>query len=273
MPLRRMAASPEGLIEVGSTPGETRSSEGCPNCGEGQQRAGGRWRCLPGASGGHSQPGCPAGSSLRWGFWPSPMGWRGVGKGPAEARRVFSSCCCSVLAPHGTCAVFSPGCFLNMERVPRNHLEFFPTHLKRLVFQPKACWIKLNFSLRWAYFPNSDVHTEICQIFLLECVSPAAGRPAFFSCGPPDRKCKPFTTPVVPTAVYFHRDLDISVFSQELRLSGLVAPPCPLSHPGDRAQVGWAAGEPQPPPQSGHLAAQLQPQILVVQGSRSLFLK
>lgn len=47
----------------------------------------------------------------------------------------------------------------------RNHVTikvFFPTHFKRLVFQLKACWIKLNFSLRWLNFPKSDVHTEIC---------------------------------------------------------------------------------------------------------------
>lgn len=55
--------------------------------------------------------------------------------------------------------------------------------------------------------------------------------------------------PVVPTAVYYHRDLDIGVFSQELRLSGAGgASPAPLSHPGDRAQVGWAAGRATAPP-------------------------
>ena len=94
------------------------------------------------------------------------------------------------------------------------------------------------------------MHTEICQIFLLQCVSPAAGRPAFFFF--PVGLLTEMQTiygPVVPTAVYYHRDLDIGVFSQELRLSGAGgASPAPLSHPGDRAQVGWAAGRATAPP-------------------------
>ena len=44
--------------------------------------------------------------------------------------------------------------------------------------------------------------------------------------------------------------MDIGVLSQELHLSGAdVTSPVPLSHPGDGAQVGWAAGRATAPPE------------------------
>lgn len=69
--------------------------------------------------------------------------------------------------------------------------------------------------------------------------------------------------------VYYHRDLDIGVFSQELRLSGAGGTsPLPLSHPGDRAQVGCRESHsPLLQSEVTCCSAQLQPQILVVQGS------
>lgn len=69
-----------------------------------------------------------------------------------------------------------------------------------------------------------------------------------FSCGPPDRNAN-YLRPCGTNCCYYHRDLDIGVFSQELRLSGADGTsPVPLSHPGDRAQVGWAAGRATAPP-------------------------
>ena len=70
-----------------------------------------------------------------------------------------------------------------------------------------------------------------------------------FSCGPPDRNAN-YLRPCGTICCYYHRDMDIGVLSQELHLSGAdVTSPVPLSHPGDGAQVGWAAGRATAPPE------------------------
>lgn len=57
-------------------------------------------------------------------------------------------------------------------------------HFKRLVFQLKACWISLISLTQISLISLTlDVPTENCLILLLQCVSAAAGKPAFFPMG------------------------------------------------------------------------------------------
>lgn len=127
--------------------------------GEGQQRQEGRrCRALPGASGDIVSPVVlPQASPQGWGF-PSaaPHGLEVLGRGPTEARRTLQQL---LLLCAAVRSCFQSWVLFKQWKEPMQPSEFFPT-FKRLVFQPKACWIGLISHSDGLYFPNSDVHTE-----------------------------------------------------------------------------------------------------------------
>lgn len=96
----------------------------------------------------------------------------------------------------------------------KHHSCVLPTpHFKRLVFQLKACWISLISLTQISLISLTlDGPTENCLILLLQCVSAAAGKPAFFLWAS-WQKCKQFKDCVANYCFISRRSWDIAVLS------------------------------------------------------------